>query len=180
MSTFLIIEEPPEFIINNIHINLLQLTQKNILLTNYFNTGHYHFHEFSILTFDNIIHNTSSLIKNNKLLNFTNINYLYISSSTSLNIISLNRYFTPQIILKNCQLHYTKYSSSNKNFSSNKFDIVINIECNPNLCPLPAFNNLSQLNNNFGSLNMQISKKIQNAKYIKSSRKTTFIRRSSV
>ena len=182
MSTFLILEDPVELIINNIHINLLQLTQKNILLTDYFNTGHYHFHEFSNLTVENIIHNTSTLIKNNKLLNFTNINYFYISSSTSINFISLNRYFSPQIILKNCQLHYTKYSSSNtnKNFSSNKFDIVINIKCNPNLCPLPAFNNLSHLNNIFGSINMQTSKKIQNAKYIRGSRKTSFIRRSSV
>ena len=99
----------------------------------------------------------------------------YDAYSDELIIQSLNRYFIGQVNgdfkLKYFNDHYIDY-----NFKSNEFKIIINVICNPNLCPLPALPDRRQMTNRIGSMasfRMQFSNNIQNVR--RGSRRTTFI-----
>ena len=181
MGTFIIIVEPVELIINNITIDMYQVTQKTINLSDYFESPGFNFHDFSKFSVTNIENNIEKLIFNNKIHYFTNLDYNYNKTTSEITFSSLNRYFTPQVVLKNCLLIYDKYSDQNKNFSSNLFDITINILCNPFLkCPPRPFPTTALLNNKSGSANsiyMKVASKIKNTSHYHGSKKTILIKR---
>lgn len=116
---------------------------------------------------------------NNKINKFQNIDLHYDENVNGLLLRSLNRYFTG-VVYSNLKLS-TSLIYYDKKLIDYTIQIIINVICNPELCPLPALPDRRQQTYLLGSsatFRNQFSKNIQNSTHKKGSRKTILIDRT--